>query len=76
MGSVIPLKKTVNSSYLELKNLVDHKLIKVEDVIQKRLVSKVGLIKKNDRSSSKFWKENKSFAYLGFLKIIRLRAWK
>ena len=51
MGPVIPLKKTVNSSYLELKNLVDHKLIKVEEVIQKRLVSKVSLIK-NDRSSS------------------------
>ena len=31
MGSVIPLKKSANSAYLELKNLVGAKLEKVEN---------------------------------------------
>ena len=30
MGSVIPLKKSANSAYLELKNLLGNKLEKVE----------------------------------------------
>ena len=46
MGSVIPLKKSANSAYLDLKNLVDEKLTEVEKLIELKLDSKVGLIKK------------------------------
>ncbi len=46
MGSVIPIKKSVNSAYFELRNLVEKKLSKVEDFILKRLKSDVPLIKK------------------------------
>ena len=33
MGSVIPLKKSANTAYLELKNLVNNKLSEVEKLI-------------------------------------------
>jgi octaprenyl-diphosphate synthase len=46
MGSVIPLKKSANSAYLDLKNLMGNKLSKVEDVIEIKLQSRVNLIKK------------------------------
>jgi octaprenyl-diphosphate synthase len=46
MGSVIPLKKSANSAYLELKNLVNNKLTEVEKLIEVKLDSKVSLIKK------------------------------
>ena len=46
MGSVIPLKKSANSAYLDLKNLVNSRLIEVEKLIEVKLDSKVGLIKK------------------------------
>ena len=46
MGSVIPLKKSANSAYLDLKNLVNGRLIEVEKLIEVKLDSKVGLIKK------------------------------
>ena len=46
MGSVIPLKKSANSAYLDLKNLVQNKLLKVEDLIELKLESRVDLIKK------------------------------
>ena len=46
MGSVIPLKKSANSAYIDLKNLVGDKLARVEKVIDLRLKSKVDLIKK------------------------------
>ena len=46
MGSVIPLKKSANSAYLDLKNLVGEKLTEVEKLIELKLDSKVGLIKK------------------------------
>ena len=46
MGSVIPLKKSANSAYLDLKNLMGKKLSKVEDVIEFKLKSEVNLIKK------------------------------
>ena len=46
MGSVIPLKKSVNSAYLDLKNLVSKKLSKVESLIDFKLQSKVDLINK------------------------------
>ena len=46
MGSVIPLKKSANSAYLDLKNLVNDRLIEVEKLIEVKLDSKVPLIKK------------------------------
>ena len=46
MGSVVPLKKSANSAYLELKNLLCEKLQKVEGLIQQKLKSDVDLIEK------------------------------
>ena len=46
MGSVIPLKKSANSAYLDLKNLLDGKIEDVEKLIYLKLQSHVGLIKK------------------------------
>ncbi len=46
MGSVIPLKKSANSAYLELKNLLGIKLHKVESLIEQKLKSDVDLITK------------------------------
>ena len=46
MGSVIPLKKSVNSAYLDLKNLLNGKLESVEKLINTKLNSDVDLIKK------------------------------
>ena len=41
MGSVIPLKKSANSAYLEIKNLLSDKLEKVEELIALKLKSDV-----------------------------------
>jgi octaprenyl-diphosphate synthase len=46
MGSVIPLKKSANSAYLDLKNLLGDKLVRVEGLILQKLESEVELIKK------------------------------
>ena len=46
MGSVIPLKKSANSAYLELKNMLGVKLQKVESLIEQKLKSDVDLIKR------------------------------
>ena len=46
MGSVIPLKKSASSAYLELKNLLSNKLEKVEELIELKLKSDVNLIQK------------------------------
>tara|TARA_B100000767_G_scaffold24707_1_gene21763 strand:+ start:500 stop:1513 length:1014 start_codon:yes stop_codon:yes gene_type:complete len=46
MGSVVPLKISANSAYLDLKNLMSNKLSKVEDLIELKLKSEVNLIKK------------------------------
>ena len=46
MGSVVPLKKSANSAYLELRNLLSDKLEKVENLIHQRLKSDVSLIEK------------------------------
>ena len=46
MGSVIPLKKSANSAYLELKNILGTKLEKVEGLIEQKLKSEVDLIEK------------------------------
>ncbi len=46
MGSVIPLKKEINNSYLELKNLVGSKLENVSQLIKYKLASEINLIHK------------------------------
>jgi len=46
MGTVIPLKKEINNSYLELKNLVGNKLDDVSRLIKKKLASEISLIHK------------------------------
>ena len=46
MGSVIPIKKSANSAYLDLKNILGNRLVKVENLIELKLESKIDLIKK------------------------------
>jgi len=46
MGIVIPIKKEINNSYLELKNLVGEKLNNVSQLIELKLESKISLIEK------------------------------
>jgi octaprenyl-diphosphate synthase len=46
MGTVIPLKKEINNSYLELKNLVGIKLDSVSQLIKHKLTSEINLIHK------------------------------
>ena len=46
MGSVIPLKKEIDNSYLQLKNLVENKLLDVNRQIKYRLTSEINLIHK------------------------------
>ena len=46
MGSVVPLKKSASSAYLELKNLLYKKLQKVEKLVEFKLKSEVTLIQK------------------------------
>ena len=45
MGSVIPLKKSANSAYLDLKNILGNRLLEVENLIESKLQSEVDLIK-------------------------------
>ena len=46
MGTVIPLKKEINNSYLDLRNLVGIKLDSVSNVIKDKLASEINLIHK------------------------------
>jgi len=46
MGSVIPLKKEIDNSYLMLKNLVGSKLDDVNQLIKHKLASEINLIHK------------------------------
>mgnify|MGYP001263954394 CR=1 FL=1 len=46
MGSVIPLKKEISNSYLDLKNLVGSKLDSVNQQIKYKLASEINLIHK------------------------------
>ena len=46
MGTVIPLKKEINNSYLQLKNLVGNKLESVSHIIEAKLASEISLIHK------------------------------
>ena len=70
MGSVIPLKKSANSAYIDLKNLVGDKLARVEKVIDSRLKSKVNLIKKmSDHHLSSGGKRLRALLTLGSAKM-------
>jgi len=46
MGSVIPLKKEIDNSYIELKNLIGNKLDRVSQQIKYKLASEINLIHK------------------------------
>tara|TARA_B110000438_G_scaffold265516_1_gene278908 strand:- start:966 stop:2021 length:1056 start_codon:yes stop_codon:yes gene_type:complete len=46
MGTVIPLKKEINNSYLDLKNLTGSKLDNVSKLIKNKLASEINLIHK------------------------------
>ena len=46
MGTIIPLKKELNNSYIELKNLVEDKLEQVNQRIKYKLASEINLIHK------------------------------
>ena len=46
MGSVIPLKKEINNSYLELKKLVENKLNQANQLIKYKLASEIDLVHK------------------------------
>jgi len=46
MGSVIPLKKEIDNSYIELKNLAGNRLDNVNQQIKYRLASEINLIHK------------------------------
>ena len=46
MGSVIPLKKEIDNSYLELRSLVGNKLDDVNQQIKYKLASEISLIHK------------------------------
>ncbi len=46
MGSVIPLKKEIDNSYIELKNLVENKIDRVNELIKYKLSSEINLIHK------------------------------
>ena len=46
MGSVVPLKKEIDNSYLRLKNLAGSKLEEVSQRIKYKLASEINLIHK------------------------------
>jgi octaprenyl-diphosphate synthase len=70
MGSVIPLKKSANSAYLELKNLLGSKLERVEDLIEHKLKSEVNLIgKMSDHHFQSGGKRLRALLTLGSAKL-------
>ena len=77
MGSVIPLKKEIDNSYLRLKNLVGGKLEDVTQRIKYKLASEINLIHKMTRLPCKiWWKKNQTFVNLSFGKIMWIQRWK
>ena len=71
MGSVIPLKKSANSAYLELKNLLGAKLEKVEGLIEQKLKSEVDLIEKmSDHHLKSGGKRSVSYTHLTLTTIL------
>ncbi|MAJ23135.1 MAG: octaprenyl-diphosphate synthase [Candidatus Pelagibacter sp. TMED64] len=70
MGSVIPLKKEINNSYLELKNLVGSKLDAVTQQIKHKLNSEINLIQKmTDYHMSSGGKRIRALLTLGSAKL-------
>ena len=70
MGSVIPLKKSASSAYLELKNLLGNKLTKVEELIDFKLKSDVNLIQKmSDHHLNSGGKRLRALLTLGSAKL-------
>ncbi len=70
MGSVIPLKKSASSAYLDLKNILRKKLEKVESLIESKLHSKVNLIKvMSDHHLSSGGKRLRALLTLGSAKL-------
>ena len=70
MGSVIPLKKSASSAYLELKNLLSNKLEKVEKIIDFKLKSDVKLIQKmSDHHLNSGGKRLRALLTLGSAKL-------
>ena len=75
MGSVIPLKKSANSAYLDLKNLMDVKLSIVEKLIEYKLQSEVDLIKKMSNHHLKSGgKRLRALLTLGSAKLCNYKA--
>ena len=71
MGSVIPLKKEIDNSYLELKNLVENKLDNVNHQIKYKLASEINLIHKMTKLSFKIRrKKNQAIIDFRFSKIM------
>ena len=70
MGTVIPLKKEINNSYLELKNLVGNKLEAVTQQIKNKLNSEINLIQKmTDYHMSSGGKRIRALLTLGSAKL-------
>ena len=71
MGSVIPLKKEVDNSYLELVNLVGNKLNDVNQQIKYKLASEINLIHKMTSYHLKSGgKKNQAIVNFKFSKIM------
>ena len=70
MGSVIPLKKEVDNSYLELKNLVGNKLDDVNQQIKYRLASEINLIHKMTSYHLNQVEKNQAIINFRFSKIM------
>ena len=70
MGSVIPLKKSANTAYLDLKNLLNKRLAKVESLIEFKLKSEVDLIKRmSDHHLNSGGKRLRALLTLGSAKL-------
>ena len=73
MGSVIPLKKEIDNSYIELKSLVGNKLDSVSQQIKYKLASEINLIHKMTSYHFKSGgKKNQTFINFGRSKIVWL----
>ena len=73
MGSVVPLKKSANSAYLELKNLLGEKTPKSRELNSEKLKSDVNLIEKmSNHHLSSGGKRLRALLTLGSAKLMRL----
>ena len=70
MGSVVPLKKSANSAYLDLKNILNDRLDAVEELIHLKLKSDVELIKEmSDHHLSSGGKRIRALLTMGAAKL-------